>query len=459
MFSILGKRKCRQARRCSLVVGAWAMTIFMIPHAWAIDPVAAQSTATQAYRIGVGDKIGVIVIGQPDLSGEATVDQGGDLRLPVVGDIHAANLTLSELEKSIGQSLEQGYVRRPAVSVKITEFRPIYVLGTVRTPGLYPFQQGQSVLAAIARAGGIGAPEQIGMAGDLFQMDERVRVLEVSRAALLAKQARLIAQQNGADRIDFPDMSALAVDPARITQIRDGEERVFAAERQAEQQETEALRKQFPRLETEIASLKQQGEFERRQRDLNQQLIADYEQLAKSGLARKPTYIEIKREEARIEESMERLKSESLKSELAIGDLHFRIAELHNIYQRRVMTELRETDRSLLELTVTLPSAQRARSARAQQMGLLTGEQRQQPAITVIRAKGATTVKYDAGVDFLLQPGDVVQVGSLLPPAPDLPPNQLGISREKKAESEAPLGTGDAAAPRGTVVGAVRPLE
>jgi polysaccharide export outer membrane protein len=399
------------------------------------------------------------VIGQPDLSGEATVDQGGDLRLPVVGDIHAANLTLSELEKSIGQSLEQGYVRRPAISVKITEFRPIYVLGTVRTPGLYPFQQGQSVLAAIARAGGIGASEQSGMGGDLFQMDERVRVLEVSRAAQLAKQARLIAQQNGADRIDFPDMSALAVDPARITQIRDGEERVFATERQAEQQETEALRKQFPRLETEIASLKQQGELERRQRDLNQQLIADYEQLAKSGLARKPAYIEVKREEARIDGNIERLRSESLKSDLAIGELQFKIAELHNNYQRRVMTELRETDRSLLELTVTLPSAQRARAARAQQMGLLTGEQRQQPAITVIRVKGATTVKYDAGVDFLLQPGDVVQVGSLLPPAPDLPPNQLGISREKKAESEAPLGTGDAAAPRGTVVGAVRPLE
>ena len=431
------------------------MAIFMILHAWAIDPVAAQSPAAQAYRIGVGDKIGVLVVGQPDLSGDATADQGGNLRLPVVGDIHAADLTPSELEKSIGQSLEQGYVRRPVVSVKITELRPIYVLGTVRTPGLYPYQQGQSVLAAIARAGGIGASES-GMGGDLFQLDERVRVLEVSRAAYLAKQARLIAQQSGADRIDFPDMSALAVDPARIMQIRDGEERAFAAERQAEQQETEALRRQFPRLEAEIASLKQQGELERRQRELNQQLIADYEKLAKSGLARKPTYVEIKREEARIEGSIERLKSEALKSELAIGDLHFRIAELHNNYQRRAMAELRETDRALLELTVTLPSAQRARAARAQQLGFLTGEQRQQPAITVIRVKGATTVKYDAGVDFLLQPGDVVQVGSLLPPAPDLPPHRIGASKETKAESAAPLETGDAAPPRGTVVGAVR---
>jgi len=240
MFANFEKQGHRQARWCSLAGGGWAVAIFVVLHAWPIDPAAAQSPAPQAYRIGAGDKIGVVVFGQPDLSVEATVDLNGNFRLPIVGDIHAVNLTPGELEKNIGQWLEKGYVRRPVVSVKIAEFRPIYVLGMVRTPGLYPYQQGQSVLAAIARAGGIGAPEQIGMAGDLFQMDERVRVLEVSRAALLAKQARLTAQQNGADRIDFPDMSALAVDPARITQIRDGEERVVAAERQAEQHEGDA---------------------------------------------------------------------------------------------------------------------------------------------------------------------------------------------------------------------------
>src|SRR4030095_13883370 len=113
-----------------------------------------------------------------------------------------------------------------------------------------------------------------------------------------------------------------------------------------------------------VASLKQQANLERKQRELNNQLIADYEQLAKSGLARKPTYIEIKREEARIEGSIARLQSEALRAELAIGDLQYKITELHNNYQRRVMAELRETDRLLLELTVTLPSARRARAAR-----------------------------------------------------------------------------------------------
>src|SRR5262249_5350422 len=156
--------------------------------------------------------------------------------------------------------------------------------------GLYPYRERESVLAAIARAGGVRAPEQSGAGADLFQMDERVRLLEISRAALLTRRARLLAQQNSDERLDFPDMSALPVDPARLAQIRDGEQRAFAAERQAERQETEALQKQHPRLHAQIAALKHQEDLEMRQRELNQQLIADYEQLAKSGLTRKLTY-------------------------------------------------------------------------------------------------------------------------------------------------------------------------
>jgi Polysaccharide biosynthesis/export protein len=85
----------------------------VILYAWAIDLATAQSPAPQTYRITAGDKIGVTVFGQPDLSGESTVDQSGNLRLPIVGDIYAVNLTLGELEKSIAHSLEQGYVRNP----------------------------------------------------------------------------------------------------------------------------------------------------------------------------------------------------------------------------------------------------------------------------------------------------------------------------------------------------------
>lgn len=432
-----GKRR-PTSQRPSLSGGRLALVILFALCAQATVPAGAQTTGSQHYHIAAGDKIGVAIFGQPELSGEAIVDQNGNLRLPVIGDVPAADLTPSELEKSIGHFLEQGYVRRPVVSAKIVEFRPIYVLGMVRTPGLYPYRDGESVLAAIARAGGLGAPDQIGTGSDLFQADERVRLLEVNRAALLIKRSRLLAQQNGNDHIVFPDLPTLPIDPVRLAQIRDGEQAAFNAERKAEQQETEALEKQFPRLRAEIASAKQQEELELKQRELNNQLIADYEHLAKSGLARKPTYIEIKREEARIEENIARFKSDGVKADLAIGDLQFKIAELHNIYQRRVMTELRETDRSLLELTVTLPSAQRARIARARQIGWLTAEHSQPPPLVVIRTKGSGTTRYDATADFPLQPGDIVQVGSLMPPSLEIPTDPVDLPGQRSAERRSP---------------------
>lgn len=403
-----GERYSTTALRCLLAVA--------ISLGLAHDRAAAQSATVSEYRIAAGDKIGIAVFGQPDLSDEPTVDQNGNIRLSLIGDIQAATLSLAELERSIEEALAKGYVKRPKVSAKITTYRPIHVLGMVRTPGLYPYQQGQSVFAAVMRAGGMGTAEHSGQGGDFFQADDRVRLLEISQVSLLARKARLLAQANRAARIEFADASASPVDPALLADIRESEERAFGAERRAEEHEVEALRQQVPRLEAEIASLRRQSELELRQRD--------------------PSYnvgrltSEVRREETRVDLNSTRLKSDALKAELAVGELHFKIAELRNNYQRRAFADLRETERELLEMSVNLPSARRARAARAGQMGWLTAEHDQMPDITVFRPTGTTTVKYEDAIGFLLLPGDVVQVGSLLPPASLPQSNQVSAIRQ-----------------------------
>ena len=451
-----GKPQQREERWRSLRIHARALIILSaVLHFWPVGVVNAQSAAPQAYRISVGDRIAITVYGQPDLSGEPTVDQSGNIRLPMIGDISAINATLGELEGSISRALAQGYVRDPMVSIRISEFSPIYVLGMVRTPGLYPYREGLTVLGAIARAGGVGLSEsqQSGLLGNLLQAEERVRLLEISRVALLTRRARLTALQSNHDRIAFPEVSGDVIDPDRIAQIRDSEQVAFKAERAAFQQETEALEHQIPRLEAEIASLNHQLELEQQQRTLHHELVADYDQLNKTGLARKSTYIEVRREEARIEEAIGRLQSESLKAELSIGDVQFKVTELRNTYQRRVTTELREADRSLLDLTVTLPAALHARASLARQIGLMTTAQVNQPALVVIRAKGTSNVKYSAAADFLLQPGDVVQIGSLFPSTPELPRDQFEVSGEKAAQTETSSQPESAAAARAAALG------
>lgn len=403
----------RQPQSTLSLGGCRLLMLLMSFFVWA--PASAQSPAPQGYRIAAGDKIGIIVFGQPDLSDEPTVDQNGNIRLPLVGDIRAANLTLGELETNIEQSLAQGYVRRPKVTAKIAAFRPIHVLGMVRTPGLYPYQQGQSVFAAIMRAGGIGTSDPASQAGDFFQADDRVRLLEINQASLLTKRARLLAYTSRAKRIEFPDLEGSPVEPARLAEMRDSEQRAFDAERQAEEQEVEALRHQIPRLEAEVTSLRKQSDLELRKRDPSQNVGR--------------LMSEIRRDETRSDMDSARLKSEALKAELAVGELQFKVAELRNNYRRRAMTELRDTERELLELSVALPSARRVRAARAGQMGWLTADHEQMPVITVIRSTGITTVKYEDAIGFLLLPGDVVQAGSLVPPS-QAPASQVSQAKQ-----------------------------
>jgi|GEM_PF-1305464 len=434
MTAIFQELQLRGLRKCVSVLFVWLLAVWAI-QARSIDPAAAQSVA-KVYRIAAGDKIGVNVFGHPDLSSEATVDQSGNIRLPLIGEVAAVSLTLSELERSIAQAFTAGYVRSATVTARIVEHSPIYVLGLVRSPGVYPYREGISVLGAIARAGGISASDgqQGAMLGALLQAEERIRLLDASRVVLLAKRARLTALQNGDEAIVFPDMSGIAIDEARIVQIRDSEQRAFTAERQAVLQETETLEKQLRRLEAEIVSLKQQTELEMKQRTLYKELIAEYEQLNKTGLTRKATYIEVRREEARIDGNIGRLASDALKAELLIGELQLKIAELRNGYERRVSGELRDTERALLDLAVSLPAAHRLRAAYARQVGLLTAEQASQAVVTVIRSSGSTNIKIDAAADFALQPGDIVQIGPLFPKVPAL--DETGIYGGRAAEGE-----------------------
>lgn len=118
-------------------------------------PDASDAVAfAQAYRLGVGDKVRVIVYGEEDLSGEFEVDSTGVIALPLVGETPAQGKTLREFEQTVTAAFGDGYVRDPRVSVEVVNFRPFFILGEVTAPGEYPYKSGMNVLNAIAMAKG-----------------------------------------------------------------------------------------------------------------------------------------------------------------------------------------------------------------------------------------------------------------------------------------------------------------
>lgn len=113
-----------------------------------------QNIVDDDYVLGSGDKIRLIVFGEQSLSGEFVVAGSGDVSLPLVGQVRAANLTISAFRESVRTALMNGYLKDPKVSVEVTTYRPFYILGEVARPGEYPYTSGLNVQNAIATAGG-----------------------------------------------------------------------------------------------------------------------------------------------------------------------------------------------------------------------------------------------------------------------------------------------------------------
>ncbi len=119
-------------------------------------PPAATATASTGYeyRLGSGDKIRLIIFGEPDLSGEFTISGDGIVSLPLIRDVRAAGLTASQLQSNVENAFKEGYLKDPRVSIEVMTFRPFYILGEVNKPGEYPYSNGITVVNAVALASG-----------------------------------------------------------------------------------------------------------------------------------------------------------------------------------------------------------------------------------------------------------------------------------------------------------------
>jgi polysaccharide export outer membrane protein len=120
------------------------------------EPPAAISLAPEApkYRLGPDDTVRVIVYDEPQMTGQFIVSATGSISLPLIGQVPAKGLTVDEVGASIIAALKNGYIKEPSVSVEVVIFRPFYILGEVNKPGEYPFQNGLTVMNAVATAGG-----------------------------------------------------------------------------------------------------------------------------------------------------------------------------------------------------------------------------------------------------------------------------------------------------------------
>jgi polysaccharide export outer membrane protein len=111
-------------------------------------------TGFEPYILDTGDKLRVFVYGQPNLSRLYTVDQVGNIAIPLIGSVRARGRTTVDLTHAIAARLGREFVKDPQVTVDVAQNRPFFILGEVRLPGQYPFVSGMTVEQAVAIGGG-----------------------------------------------------------------------------------------------------------------------------------------------------------------------------------------------------------------------------------------------------------------------------------------------------------------
>jgi polysaccharide export outer membrane protein len=107
------------------------------------------------FLIGVGDQLAIEVYNEPDLAVRVRVDSTGLINFPLLGSVAVLGSTPKQLAKSLENRYLDGYLVSPLVSVLVEEYRPFYIRGEVRSPGVYDFSLGMTLDRAIAVAGGL----------------------------------------------------------------------------------------------------------------------------------------------------------------------------------------------------------------------------------------------------------------------------------------------------------------
>jgi polysaccharide export outer membrane protein len=136
----------------------WAQAASSAP----VQPAAQGSSVTaskahdDSFVIGNDDVLAINVWNEPNVSQKAIpVRSDGKISLPLVGEVQAAGRTPLNLEQDIAARLKS-YIADAEVTVMVQQInsQKYNILGQVAKPGSYLLLNSQTVLDAIAIAGG-----------------------------------------------------------------------------------------------------------------------------------------------------------------------------------------------------------------------------------------------------------------------------------------------------------------
>ena len=164
------------------------------------------------YRIGRNDVLDINLLGHPELAGRVstqgtaqglTVRKDGNIWLPMIGPVAAEGNTVTEFEVGLRKAASRYFVD-PQVNVEILrhESQKFFVVGEVRSPGVFAVDGDTTLLEALSLAGGV--PETGDLASGTIVRDGKPLPIDLDQIARAGDLSRNVFMRAG-DVVFVPD--------------------------------------------------------------------------------------------------------------------------------------------------------------------------------------------------------------------------------------------------------------
>lgn len=333
-----------------------ALAAFWVMLASAPDAIA------QSYSLGPEDVVRINVVEWEDatgtyvatdwISGDYTVSVDGTISLPVVGGISVAGMSTAELDDLVAQGLmsSAGLLQLPIVTSQIAAYRPLYISGDVNNPGAFEWRPQLTASKAIALAGGV-IRTRVDALDDAagFREISNLRSVQVEIVRFLAREARLQAELDELETINFPEDLFHPDGPEALERIKIEEQALLEIRRESTRRATESNEELIALHRTELASFEGKLGGLQSQLELTRQQVVDLEALVERGSVTANRLITVQRTLTELNAEELDLNTGIFRARQRISETQRDLLQLTDNRRNEVMTRLQDT-RQRIEL-------------------------------------------------------------------------------------------------------------
>jgi HlyD family secretion protein len=172
-----------------------------------------------------------------------------------------------------------------------------------------------------------------------------------------AREARLIAERDGADRPSYPESLTRRANEPGVAAVIAGQDKVFQTRRELQGSKIDMIRKRMLATDQEIVGLRAQEAAATQRTALINEEIKGIKELVAKGLERKPRLLGLQRDLADIEGRHGDIVAQIARAQQTIAESQVNIINTRNDAQNEVAGQLSDTQKQTHELGQQMQAA------------------------------------------------------------------------------------------------------